>query len=201
MNTTAESRTAKDVALAAIQGAIERDPDQIVERGDPEQYVDDFVAIGEFRGKDAVRAFFAEMFAAFPDFALTVERVVADGDAVAVKWRGEGNFTGGRFQGIEPTSRPVVIRGCDFLEIENGWIRRNTIFYDGASFARQIGMLPAKDSFADRVMLRLFNLKVRLTRPFGRRKSGPIASGSHATPTRPAVHDPAERRANGSTRS
>ena len=38
----------------------------------------------------------------------------------------------------------------------------------GASFARQIGMLPARDSFADRAMLRLFNAKVRLTRPFRR---------------------------------
>lgn len=170
MTMSVELRTAKEVALASIQGAIERDPDRIVALGHSEQYIDDFVAIGEFHGKDQVRAFFAEMFAAFPDFELTVERVIADEDAVAVKWRGEGNFIGGRFQGIEATGRHVVIRGCDFFEIEDGWIRRNTIFYDGASFARQIGMLPPKDSFADRVMLRLFNLKVRLTRPFRRRK-------------------------------
>jgi hypothetical protein len=31
-------------------------------------------------------------------------------------------------------------------------------------------MLPAKDSFADRAMLRLFNARVRLTRPFRSRK-------------------------------
>jgi steroid delta-isomerase-like uncharacterized protein len=170
MTMSVELRTAEEVALESIQGAIEREPDRIVALGHPEQYVDDFVAIGEFHGKEAVRAFFAEMFAAFPDFELTIERVIADEDAVAVKWRGEGNFTGGRFQSIEATGSHVVIRGCDFFEIEDGWIHRNTIFYDGASFARQIGMLPPKDSFADRVMLRIFNLKVRLTRPFRRRK-------------------------------
>lgn len=168
MSSATDPATAKEIALASIQGAIARDPDRIVERGHPEAYVDDFVAIGEFRGRDAVRELFAEMFTALPDFAFSVERVVAEGDAVVVKWHAEGTFTGGRFQGIEPTGARVVIRGCDFFEIEDGWIRRNTVFYDGASFARQIGMLPAKDSLADRAILRLFNTKVRLTRPFRR---------------------------------
>ncbi len=170
MGTAAEASTAREIALDSVEGARERDPDRIVERGHPDDYADDFVAIGEFRGREAVRGFFSEMFAAFPDFAFTVERVVADGDAVAVKWHARATFSGGRFQGIEPTGARVLIRGCDFFEIEDGWIRRNTVYYDGASFARQIGMLPAKDSLADRAMLRLFNAKVRLTRPFRRRR-------------------------------
>lgn len=168
MTTTTDPTTAKEVALASFQGAIERDPDRIVGPGHPHDYVDDVVAVGEFSGRDEVRAFFAEMFTAFPDFALTVERVVAEGDAVVVRWHADGTFSGARFQGIEPTGRRVRIRGCDFFELKDGWIRRNTIFYDGASFARQIGMLPAKGSFTDRAMLRLFNAKVRLTRPFRR---------------------------------
>jgi hypothetical protein len=80
-----------------------------------------------------------------------------------------GTFSGGRFQGFEPTGARVRIRGCDFFELEDGWIRCNTIFYDGASFARAIGMLPRKGSPADRALLLFFNAKVRLTRPFRRR--------------------------------
>ena len=38
----------------------------------------------------------------------------------------------------------------------------------GASFARQIGMLPRQGSWPDRAMLRLFNLKTWLSRPFNR---------------------------------
>lgn len=169
MTTTVEASTAREVALSSFKGAVERNPDQIVEHGHPQGYVDDFVAIGEFQGREAVREFFVEMFAAFPDFEMTVERVIADEAAVAVKWRAVGTFGGGRFQGIEPTGRRVAIRGCDFFEVEDGRIRRNTSFYDGAAFARQVGMLPAKDSLADRAMLRLFNAKTRLTRPFRRR--------------------------------
>lgn len=163
-----ETTTAKEIALASIQGAITRNLDQIVERGHPDSYTDDFVAVGEFHGRDQVRGFFAELFAAFPDFEFTVERVIADSEAVAVKWQATGTFSGDRFQGIEPTGKSVLVRGCDVFEIEDGWIRRNTVFYDGATFARDIGMLPPKDSFADRTMLRLFNAKVRLTRPLRR---------------------------------
>ena len=168
MTVQVQTRSAREVALASFEGARKRDLDQIVADGHPEEYLDDFVAIGEFRGKDAVREFFRELFDAMPDFELTVERVVSDEATAAVKWSAHGTFTDGAFQGIQPTGRAVQLRGVDFFEVEDGLIRRNTVFYDGASFARQIGMLPRKDSLADRAMLRLFNLKTRLLRPFRR---------------------------------
>jgi hypothetical protein len=83
---------------------------------------------------------------------------------VAVKWQARATFMGAPFQGIRPTGRPVQLRGLDFFEIEDGLIRRNTVFYDGASFARQIGMLPHEGSPMDRAMIALFNLKTRLVR-------------------------------------
>lgn len=169
MAVEAEIRSAREVALDTFEGVHTRDLDRIVAAGHPEDYVDEFVAIGEFRGKDAVRGFFEELFAAVPDFALTVERVVSDESTVAVKWRATGTFTGAPFQGIRSTGKAVELRGVDYFEIEDGLIRRNTIYYDGASFARQIGMLPPKASLADRAILALFNLKTRLLHPFRRR--------------------------------
>ena len=37
-----------------------------------------------------------------------------------------------------------------FRFTEDGKVGENTIYYDGAEFARQIGMLPARDSLATR---------------------------------------------------
>jgi steroid delta-isomerase-like uncharacterized protein len=173
MAVEAEVRSAREVALATVDAVRKRDLDQLVADAHPDDYADDFVAIGEFRGKDAVRGFFAELFAAMPDFDLTVERVVADDNSVAVRWRASATFTGAPFQGIQATGRAVELRGLDFFEIEDGLIRRNTVFYDGASFARQIGMLPREGSLPDRAMLALFNLKTRLVRPFRRRAERP----------------------------
>lgn len=165
-----EIRSAREVALDAFEGVQARDLDRAVAAAHQE-YLDDFVAIGEFHGKDAVRGFFEELFAAVPDFALTVERVVADESTVAVKWRATGTFTGAPFQGIRSTGRSIELRGVDYFEIEAGLIRRNTIYYDGASFARQIGMLPRAGSLGDRVIISLFNLKTRLLHPFRRRRA------------------------------
>lgn len=167
MTTQTSAPTALEAALASFEGARARDPERIVAPGH-DDYSDDIVAIGEFRGKEAVRGFFSELFAAIPDFELTIVRTVSEGGAVAIKWHATGTFSGARFQGIEPTGRTVEIRGVDFFEVEDGLIRRNTVFYDGASFARQIGLLPPAGSLADRALLRLFNLKTRLLRPFRR---------------------------------
>jgi steroid delta-isomerase-like uncharacterized protein len=87
-------------------------------------------------------AFFEEMFAAVPDARLEIRRVVAAGDVATVEWTMRGTFSGGSFQGIRATGKPIEIEGVDVVEVRDGLQYRNSIYYDGASFARQIGMLP-----------------------------------------------------------
>ena len=161
--------TPRELALSAIEGAIARDPDRVVEHGHPDRYADDIVALGEFRGRAAVRDFFVELFTAMPDYRMEVEQVIADSSTVAVRWHAAGTFDGGPFQGFQPSGRRVEIRGIDVIEVEDQHIVRNTIYYDGAAFARQIGLLPREGSLADRAALRLFNLRARLARLVRRR--------------------------------
>lgn len=125
--------------------------------------VEDIIPLGVFRGPEAVRALFTELFTAMPDFEMTVTRITADHEVAAVQWRGTGNFTGGPFQGFEPTGRRVELRGTDCLEIdEDGKITRNTAAYDGLAFARGIGMLPAENSGAEKAMRGAFNAVTKL---------------------------------------
>ena len=124
--------------------------------------VDDFVALGMFEGKDAVGAFFAELFTAVPDMQFTINRIVGGDDRVAVgEWSITGTFDGGPFQGLEPTGRQVEIRGVDVMEFDGGLLCRTTIYYDGLRFARQVGILPTEGSAADRVMASSFNTLIR----------------------------------------
>jgi steroid delta-isomerase-like uncharacterized protein len=154
------ARTPAEVARAAFDAVRNKDLDRLVAQGEP-GYVDDFVAIGEMKGRDAIRAFFRETFTAFPDFEMTVDRIVADETAAVVQWHVTGTFSGGPFQGILPTGRRVALRGVDVMEIADGLFQRNTIYYDGASFARQIGMLPSQGSSTDRTLISIFNAKSR----------------------------------------
>lgn len=161
MTTTAGPRTPAEVARAAFDAVSRRDADALAELT-TNTTLDDIIAIGEVRGSDAIRRFFLEMFAAFPDYIMDVERIVADGEAAAVQWRASGTFGGSAFQGIEPTGRRIEIRGVDVMEIADGHVQRNTIYYDGASFARQIGMLPRKGSGAERAVASSFNALTKL---------------------------------------
>ena len=67
------------------------------------------------------------------------------------------------------------------MEIADGLIQHNTIYYDGVTFARQIGLLPGPGSRADQAMLAVFNAKTTLSqraRDRRRRRSPGSASAN-----------------------
>ncbi|MCU0257903.1 MAG: ester cyclase [Solirubrobacteraceae bacterium] len=132
-----------------------------------EDSVDHFLAAGRtVRGPAALAAWFTDLFAAAPDWQMEIENIVDDGDRQAViQWRGTGTLTGAPFLGIAPNGRRIEIRGVDVMRFDaGGRIASNTVYYDGAEFARQLGMLPRRDSRLDRLSLAAFNAVSRLRR-------------------------------------
>lgn len=159
---SARVKAVEEAARGYFAAASARDPDAMAGFWHPEG-IEDIVPLGVFRGPEGVRTLFRETFAAVPDMEFVVERVTADHEVAAVQWRSSGTFTGAPFQGIEPTGRRLELRGTDCLEIdEDGKILRNTAVYDGAAFARGIGMLPRQDSGAERAMRTGFNALTKL---------------------------------------
>lgn len=167
---TTSAPTPAQVATAIFEAWQKKDLETALSAVTDET-VDDFVTIGEFRGGAAIRRFFEELMTAFPDFEITVERVTGDKQVAVVQWRATGTFSGGSFQGIEPAGGHAESRGVDVMEISGGKVVHNTIYYDGASFARQIGMLPKSGSALDKAVLSLFNL-VTVLRRKARSRSG-----------------------------
>jgi steroid delta-isomerase-like uncharacterized protein len=137
-----------------------------------EESVNHFLAIGEsVRGPQALTQWFRELLEAVPDWRMEIENAFDDGDRQAVvQWRGTGTFTGGPFLGIQANGKRVDIRGVDVFRFDvNGKVDTNTVYYDGAEFARQIGMLPSRKSALDRGMLAVFNATTRLKQRLPRR--------------------------------
>lgn len=135
-----------------------------------EDSVDHFLAAGQsVRGAQALAQWFRELLAAVPDFRMEILNAFDDGDRQAViQWHAGGTFSGSPFLGIEATGRRIEIRGVDVMRFDSdGRIDEDTIYYDGAEFARQVGMLPPRDSAADRMTLTAFNAKTRLWRRLG----------------------------------
>ena len=165
--TSRDTQTPSEIARAVFHRIFdERD------LSDPSAFwtddsVDHFLAAGRtVRGATALAAWFENLFAAVPDWHLEIENTVDDGDRqVVVQWHATGTMTGAPFLDIEANGRRIDIRGVDVIRLDaDGKIDSNTVYYDGAEFARQIGMLPRRDSALDRLSLTGFNALTRLRR-------------------------------------
>lgn len=127
-----------------------------------------FLALGETLDVEGTRAFFAELFTAFEPMTFTPRRVFADGDTAIGEWEIRGTFSGGRWNGFEPTGAELIMRGIDVMEWQDGKLRRNTIYMDGAALARQLGLLPPQDSAMERGLTAVFNGVQKLRARAGR---------------------------------
>lgn len=117
------------------------------------------------------RAWFGNLFQAFPDFKLEIIEVVASGEKAAVRWRATGDFSGSaKFEGLEPNGARVEVQGCDVLTIRDGLIERNDAYMNGAEMARQLGALPPAGSAPERLMTGALNLKTRLAKTISERR-------------------------------
>jgi glyoxylase-like metal-dependent hydrolase (beta-lactamase superfamily II)/predicted ester cyclase len=114
-------------------------------------------------GPNGVRAYFTELFTAFPDFALTVETTVAEADKVAVHWKATANMTGPLW-GLEPTGAHIEIEGIDLLRVRDGLIVRNDAVPDGMALARQIGLVPPAGSGIEQRLFSAFNARTKASR-------------------------------------
>ncbi len=171
MESSTDTRTPSQIALDSFRVLFDERDLSNAGRFWSESSVDHFLAAGKsIRGAQALAQWFRELFAAVPDFRMEIVNAFDDGQRQAtVQWRAGGTFTGGPFLGIEANGRRLDIRGVDVMRFDaDGRIEENTIYYDGAEFARQVGMLPPRDSAMDRATLAAFNAKTRLERRLGR---------------------------------
>lgn len=116
--------------------------------------------LAELKAPGDIKAYFAGLYDAFPDFELELLELAASGKNAAGRWRLTGTFLGpGRFQGLAPTGSSVTMEGCDMFQVEDGLIVENNAYTNGAQLAQQLGLLPAQGSAADRAVTNAFNAK------------------------------------------
>ena len=155
----AKHPSAKQVATAYFDAIAQRDLDAMAACWEPGS-VDHFYGMAELRVPEDLRRWFGNLFAAFPDFAMSVTDMVAYGEKAAVRWAATGTFTGpGKFEGLNATGASVAIEGLDLLTIRDGLIRDNRAYTDTAELARQLGAMPPAGSAGERAMLGLVNAR------------------------------------------
>jgi hydroxyacylglutathione hydrolase len=125
--------------------------------------IDNFVGQQQLIAPDGVRAYFAELFSAFPDFAFEILSTTEAEDRCAVRWRARATFAGpGRFQNFAPNGATIEIEGCDVVTVgDQGLITRNDAYLDSGDVVRQLGFLPPAGSKAEQRLTKLANAKTR----------------------------------------
>jgi steroid delta-isomerase-like uncharacterized protein len=77
---------------------------------------------------------------AFPDLKITVDKQVAEGDLVVVRWTARGTNTGAG-NGIPATGRAVEITGTTLFRLEDGRIAEEWTCADSLGLMKQLGLL------------------------------------------------------------
>lgn len=102
-----------------------------------------------FQDDRSMRQFFERLTAAYPDGQRTTDCSIVAGDHVVMMWTFKGTNTGNVMETNEaPTSQQVEARFCSVLDLRNGKITRETIYYDSPELLRQLGVISAVEKVA-----------------------------------------------------
>jgi steroid delta-isomerase-like uncharacterized protein len=124
---------------------------ELLNAGDLEEFGklisdDDFVEHDETPGLEPTKAgvlqFFAAFRTGFPDVRMEPEKILADGDTVAVYFRATGTNTG-EFMGIPPTGKSIDVHGLDIVRFgEDGLAHEHWGLFDALGMMQQLGVVP-----------------------------------------------------------
>ncbi len=114
-----------------------------------ELYAEDAVQLmhdGTFEGRSDIHERLARDLTAFPDAKYTVASFVEQGDSFADEWTFTGTNTG-PFRlpdgtEVPATDKQVEIRGMELVEVRDGKIVVDNLYYDFMAALGQLGLIP-----------------------------------------------------------
>lgn len=81
----------------------------------------------------------SQLHTAFPDFRVTIDTIIAEGDWVAMMFTLTGTNLG-HFQGHEPTAKRVRVPGQVFYYLRDGRIVEDRPVFDQMTMLQQMGL-------------------------------------------------------------
>jgi steroid delta-isomerase-like uncharacterized protein len=162
-----------------VEGWLEawnsHDPDRVLSFLTDDVEVRDDSWPTPMHGHDQVREFVTALWHAVPDMTfelITGPYVIPEEPRASFHWRGTGTFTGRMDPpGFAPTGRRWEIDGADFHEYRDGRISKLRVVFDLMSVSRQLGVMPAAGSRAERAMAAAQRGLVRAQQTYRQRTS------------------------------
>jgi steroid delta-isomerase-like uncharacterized protein len=94
------------------------------------------------RDREGVKQLTTIFRSAFPDFKVTIDDIVAEGDKVVIRatWSGTQR---GEFMGVPPTGKSISIGVIDIIRIAEGKYVEHWGIMDRMAMMQQLGVMPA----------------------------------------------------------
>ena len=96
-----------------------------------------------FRGKKEAKDFISNTFTSFPDFKLELKSGFNAGDRGAGEWVMSATFAKSNIPGMPATGKKFSVQGASIMEVRNGKICREAMYWNLAAFLQQVGLMPA----------------------------------------------------------
>ncbi|HST18690.1 MAG TPA: ester cyclase [Gaiellaceae bacterium] len=96
---------------------------------------------GPVNGREGVKASALGYRSAFPDLAMSVDQLIAEGDLVATRWTARGTHEGELF-GIPATGKEGTVTGITVDRYEDGLIAESWTNWDTLGLLQQLGAVP-----------------------------------------------------------
>jgi predicted ester cyclase len=96
----------------------------------------------DIHGPDGMKQLDKGLRTAFPDWHISTDDVIAEGDKVVVRYTMHGTHQGEGFD-IAPTGKRVVYTGIDIIHIADGKIVEQWTEIDALGLLQQLGLVPA----------------------------------------------------------
>jgi steroid delta-isomerase-like uncharacterized protein len=91
-------------------------------------------------GKAELETFAKGIFGAFPDFTIHLTSEFVAGSWAGAEWTMSATHKGD-LPGLPATGKRCSIRGATVFELQGGKIRRNSDYWDMATFLKQVGLM------------------------------------------------------------
>jgi steroid delta-isomerase-like uncharacterized protein len=90
---------------------------------------------------DGLLGFITEVHSGMPDFEVTLEDIIAEGDKVVSRWTSRGTHEG-MYAGIPPTGKKASWKGVTIARFDSSKIAECWWVYDMLGALQQLGVIP-----------------------------------------------------------
>ena len=99
----------------------------------------DYVSHPGMTGREAFKQGIIQGGAAFSDWSITIDDILAEGDRVAFRWTVHATHAG-EYMGVAPTGKRLIWTGMSIYRIADGKVAEDWHINDQPGFLKQLGI-------------------------------------------------------------